>query len=233
MGRGRTAAEIQSTTEESAASFGTLQRPCGPGTARINAAESVAGTDKLYIGVANDRSGNIVRGALAELWESSKAFTKWCNRQGGLAGLHIELVDLDAQLFEAGKQHDRACLETFTMVGGGFIVDEFEGANRSSIDCSMVEFPEIVVSTARYTSDRLVSAVPNPPFMRTTSGAKQLARMQPTALSKVEFVYLDLESTRSDHELALPVAAALPEPPVVTSLLYSPSGSTDWSEKAK
>jgi hypothetical protein len=69
--------------------------------------------------------------------------------------------------------------------------------------------------------------------MRTTSGAKQLARMQPTALSKVEFVYLDLESTRSDHELALPVAAALPEPPVVTSLLYSPSGSTDWSEKAK
>ena len=88
-----------SEAEGGAGKFGSIESPCGPGDAKVKADQAGAGADKLYIGVANDRT-SIRNGLLKELFDGATGFAKWCNEQGGVAGLPVEVVDMDGKLFE-------------------------------------------------------------------------------------------------------------------------------------
>ena len=69
--------------EAAAGSFGDLPAPvCGPGKDKVADGEGGTGADKLYIGVATDRSSSIRPGLNKEMWDASEAFTKWCNEAG-------------------------------------------------------------------------------------------------------------------------------------------------------
>ena len=98
-----TAAGSTETTAagDSASKFGSIASPCGKAdsVATVKADEAGTGTDKLYIGVGNDRD-SIRPGLLKELWDGTNAFVKWCNEQGGINGLQLEAVDLDGKVLE-------------------------------------------------------------------------------------------------------------------------------------
>ncbi|MFM7068403.1 MAG: hypothetical protein ACKOYM_02980, partial [Actinomycetes bacterium] len=96
--------------------FGDLDSPCGPGNAKVAAGEGGKGTDKLYLGVANDRGSTIRPGLNKEVWDASQSFIKWCNDQGGISGLKIEPVDLDGQLLQVQAAMTTACKSVFAMV---------------------------------------------------------------------------------------------------------------------
>src|SRR5690606_30172660 len=55
--------------------WGTLPSPCGKGSFKVAEGEGGTGTDKLYIGVPNDRGAAIRPGLNKELWDASVAFT--------------------------------------------------------------------------------------------------------------------------------------------------------------
>ena len=93
--------------------FGTLASPCGAGSAKVSAADAGKGADKLYVGVANDRTSEIRPGLLAELWDAGVGFAKWCNEQGGIDGLQIEPVDLDGKLLSVEAAMAKACTDVF------------------------------------------------------------------------------------------------------------------------
>ena len=111
----------EGSTETTAAaaettSFGDLDSPCGEGDASVAEGEGPA-TDKLLIGVPNDRSADIRPGLNKEFWDTAQAYEKWCNDQGGIQGLPIELVDLDGQVTNVEAAMTKACTEVFAKIG--------------------------------------------------------------------------------------------------------------------
>ncbi|HLU42967.1 MAG TPA: hypothetical protein VKZ55_11240, partial [Microthrixaceae bacterium] len=104
------------------AMWGDLESPCGEGDARVAEGEGPA-TDRLLLGVANDRNSDIRPGLNAEFWDAATAYAEWCNAQGGIEGLEIELVDLDGGVVAVEAAMTTACEGVFAMVGGGYAMD--------------------------------------------------------------------------------------------------------------
>lgn len=157
----------QSTTpvESSEGAFGDLTELCGPGEYTVKADEAGKGTDKLYIAVPNDRSSTYQAGLNKVLWDASTAFSSWCNEQGGIGGLQIELVDADAGVFQVENAMTTACNDSFMMVGGGLVTDNLEFSGKDGSDfhkCGMAEIPAFTVSPAKSDSNGMVSPLPNP-----------------------------------------------------------------------
>ena len=129
--------------------WGTLPSPCGKGSFKVAEGEGGTGTDKLYIGVPNDRGAAIRPGLNKELWDASVAFTDWCNAQGGIGGLQIEPVDLDGKLFEVEAAMAKACHSVFGFVGGAFTQDDLSFTGKEGSDfhkCGLIDVPAFAVS---------------------------------------------------------------------------------------
>lgn len=109
----------------SESAFGDLAKVCGEGNFKIKADEAGKGTDKLYLAVANDRSAQIKPGLNKVLYDASVAFAGWCNN-GGVGGLPIKIIDMDAGLFNVEPAMTTACKDAFAMVGGGLVRDSLE-----------------------------------------------------------------------------------------------------------
>ena len=92
------------------ASWGDLESPCGEGDASVAEGEGPA-TDKLLLGVANDRNSEIRPGLNAEFWDAAVAYTEWCNAQGGIQGLPLEPVDLDGGVVNVEAAMTKACTD--------------------------------------------------------------------------------------------------------------------------
>jgi len=131
----------------------------------IDPAEAGTGADKFYIGVANDRTATVAPGLFQVNYDASVAFASWCNERGGIGGLPIEVVDLDAAVFNVEAAMTRACAEVFAMVGGGFAQDNLEFSGNESSDfheCEMIDIPGFTVSGQKSNSNGQVQAMPNP-----------------------------------------------------------------------
>jgi len=197
-GTATTAATSDTTGGDSGgdSKFGTLDSPCGPGEGTIKADEAGAGTDKLYIGVANDRT-SIRNGLLKELYDGATGFAKWCNEQGGVAGLPLEVVDLDGKLFEIEAAMAKACSGVFAMVGGGYAQDNliFTGKDGSDFHkCRMVAIPGFAVSTDFSEATDQVQALPNPPHRKGLSHFEGLKDLYPDRIEHYGVVYGNLPS---------------------------------------
>jgi len=149
------------------ADFGDLEAPCGPGELTVDPAEAGTGTgtDKLYIGVGNDRTSDLRPGLQRTIWDSSLAFVEWCNAHGGIGGLQIEVVDLPAAVLAVEAAMTTACTDVFAMVGGGMAQDDLQFSGSPDSDfhaCGLIDIPAYAVSTEKAESNGQVLPIPNP-----------------------------------------------------------------------
>jgi hypothetical protein len=211
---GRTTTTAAAT---SAGRFGTMASPCGPDVdgkkITLEASEAGRGTDKIYVGVANDRTSEIRPGLNKELWDSMVAFSNWCNRQGGIGGLPVEPVDLDGEVFKVEQAMNVACSQTFAMVGGGWAQDNLAFTGKDGSDfhrCKMIAFPAFAVSTDFSDANGVVQAMANLGYVKPITATKVLADLYPEQVKKTTVVYgegLDSLRINRDQNLAMMKAA--------------------------
>ena len=219
-----------STTADLTKKFGTLDNPCGKVDKPVTIKATDAGkkADKFYIGVANDRTFSVAPGLLKEMFDTSQAFADWCNAAGGLAGIPIEIVDLDAQFTNVEQAMGTACSSTFALVGGGWAQDDkmFSGKDGSDFTkCKMIAVPSFAVSPAVTEGDRIVQPVPNPAYQRSSAWLEDIAKLYPDKTKKLVVAYgAGSASLKANEEQIYAVAKKIPGSPwgVGDPIAYNP-----------
>lgn len=110
----------------------------------------------INIGVLNDATNTLVPGLGAIYLDVAKAFTTWCNAQGGINGRKIVFTSRDAKLTEAAARVIDACQKDFMLVGGGTPFDAATVGARAG--CGLGAIPAYVASQENRQSDK--QAVP-------------------------------------------------------------------------
>jgi ABC-type branched-subunit amino acid transport system substrate-binding protein len=229
------ASDTTAAGTDGVAMFGDLPSPCGEGDLTVEASEAGKGSDKLYLGVPNDRSTSFRAGLNKELWDTSVAFAEWCNAQGGIGGLKIELIDLDAQLFEVPAVMAVACRDAFMLVGGGQVQDnlQFSGQPESDFhECAMAEVSGFAVSPEKTGSNGQVQPLPNPAESASSLWVQALEEVDPDAADSVAEVWGDLpamHAIRNQH-IAVIESAGLD---LAGSFAYPATGLQDWTPLAQ
>jgi len=230
------ATTTEATAEADEASFGDLaEAPCGEGDFSVDPAEAGTGADKLYIGVGNDRSASVAPGLFKVNYDASVAFADWCNERGGIGGLPIEVVDLDAGVFNVEASMTTACAQVFAMVGGGFAQDNLEFSGNDSSDfhrCGMIDIPGFTVSGQKSDSNGQVQAVPNPGTSVATTWLADYHELFPeTTKSTTLWGELpSLEVTKNKYDAAV---AAVPGMEDIGAQSYPGVGVADWTPYAQ
>lgn len=222
-------------TEVASGQFGDLKDVCGKGSDKIKSGEEGTGADKLYIGVPTDRSSSIRPGLNKEMWDASVAFADWCNAAGGIGGLKIELVELDAALFDVAKAMSQACHSVFAMVGGGWAQDNLQFTGKDDSDfhkCGLVDIPGYAVSPEKSDSNGQVQPVPNPGTSVSNTWIRDFAKLYPQQSKKVAIAYAQLPALEVVKEK---YAAAVKDVglDLVAQIPYNATGMTDWTPLAQ
>ena len=227
--------EGDDTTVSEEIVFGDLPSPCGSGDYTVDPSEAGKGTDKLYIGVPNDRSTTFRSALNKELWDTSVAFTAWCNEQGGIGGLPIELLDLDAKLFDVPAVMSTACRDAFMLVGGGQVQDDQQFSGKPESDfhlCKMADIPGFAVSPQKTGSNGQVQPLPNPAETASYIQMLALKEVHPDKAEKVAEVWGDLpamHAIRNQHIASINEAGL----DLAGSFSYPVMGLTDWTPLAQ
>ena len=220
-----------------AASFGDLEGPlCGDGDFTVESSEAGSGTDKLYIGVANDRSSDIRPGLNKAMYDASVAFAGWCNELGGIGGLPIEIVDLDAALFNVEAAMTTACSDVFAMVGGGMAQDALQFSGRDGSDfhgCSMIDIPGFAVSAEKADSNGQVQPLPNVGGTVANTWLSDFATLEPDAAAKWSVIWADLPSLEIMRTKYKTAVDGIDGMELVGEQSYPPVGITDWMPLAQ
>ena len=220
-----------STPAGTGVKFGDLASPCGKAkdgvTPTVKAGESGKGTDQLYIGIPNERTSQIRAGLLAEMWDSSNAFVKWCNDQGGIDGLKIAPVDIDGQVLQVEAAMTTACTSVFALVGGGFAQDNqiFTGKPGSDFhQCKLVSVAGFAVSTEVSEGSGIVQPLPNPSHVRAANYFFELAKLYPDKVGRTVAAYGDFPALRLNKEQNKLTAQQVPGFGFIDDISYAPSG---------
>jgi hypothetical protein len=228
--------ENETTTTEAGGgsdSFGDLPSPCGEGEAAVAEGEG-PGTDKLFVGVANDRSAEIRPGLNKEFWDTAQAFATWCNEQGGIQGLPIELVDLDGQVVNVEAAMTTACTGVFAMVGGGFAQDQLEFSGKEGSDfhqCGLIDIPAFAVSIDKSLSNGKVEPIPNPANKVSTQWVRDLMKVYPDETELMSIVVGELPSMQT-VKTQFEAAAEAEGLELGDSISYPVTGADDWGPYA-
>lgn len=135
-------ATTSAAASSTAATFGTLASPCGPGTAKGSTDQGV--TDSaIKIGYGDDRGFSAAPGLDQEMGDAVSAMIDWCNQQGGINGRKIEGTRYDAAYVQTPQVMQKACGSQFMLVGEGFAGDESAEAIR--VGCNLPVVPGFVV----------------------------------------------------------------------------------------
>jgi hypothetical protein len=219
------------------AKFGTLDSPCGKSLANgkkatVKASEAGTGTDKLYLSVANERSSTIRPGLLQEMWDTSVAFTKWCNDQGGIGGLPLEAVDADAKVLQVESAMATVCSKTFALVGGGWVQDQLVFSGKEGSDfhkCKMIAVPGFAVSAEFGEGNGSIQPLPHPAYLQNTNWIEQLVRLYPDKMKKSTVVWGNLPSMKANKDEVVATGKAVPGYGSVPDIQYDAVGQPDWS----
>ena len=222
----------EAAAEQATGTFGDLEEPiCGEGDVTVDPAQAGLGTDALYIGVANDRTAQVAPGLFKVNYDASVAFAEWCNAQGGIGGLPIEIVDLDAKVFDVEAAMTTACSSVFAMVGGGFAQDQLEFSGKESSDfhqCGMIDLPGFVVSAEKGDSNGQVQAVPNPGTTVANTWLRDYHELYPetTRSTTVWGELPSLEVVKNKYEAAVADVDGMED---IGDQTYPAVGATDWT----
>ncbi|MCP4433984.1 MAG: ABC transporter substrate-binding protein [Actinomycetia bacterium] len=231
----------EANTEESTSEpttgdkFGDMESPCGPGEMTVEESESAGSPDKMLLGVANDRSSTIRPGLNKELWDTSQAFAAWCNAQGGIGGLEIELVDIDGKLLEVEASMAEACNGVFMLVGGGQVQDnlQFSGKPESDFhECVLADIPGFAVSPEKSESNGQIQPIPHPLSEAPSLWIRQFQQLHPEEAESMVEVWGELPAmeTVKEQTVAIFDAEGVENAGVFP---YPVTGLADWTPLAQ
>lgn len=230
--QGEDGTEASTAPAANQAGFGELDGEiCGDGDFSVEPSEAGRGTDTLYIGVANDRTAQVAPGLFQVNYDASVAFAGWCNERGGIGGLPIEVVDLDAGVFDVEAAMTTACAEVFAMVGGGFAQDQLEFSGKEGSDfhqCGMIDLPGFVVSAEKGDSNGQVQAIPNPGATVANTWLSDYHELFPetTTSATVWGELPSLEVVKNKYEAAVADVDGMDD---IGDQTYPAIGATDWT----
>ncbi len=239
-GGGDDASDSDGTTTTAAGSasstkWGDLDSPCGDGDFTVAPGEGSA-TDKLILGVPNDRGAEIRPGLNKELWDASVAFTDWCNDQGGIGGLQIELLDMDGKLFQVEAAMASACDTAFAMVGGAFTQDNLSFTGKDGSDfhrCGLIDIPAFAVSVQKSMSNGQVQPIPNPADKKSEQWIMDFKALYPEESAENVVVTGELPSMEVVHMQYDAAVQAVGGIEQLKPLTYPVTGMADWTPLAR
>lgn len=168
--------------------FGSLPSPCGPGDA--SGATDVGVTDtEITIGTVAD-PGGLKPGLNQGIFDSMKAFEKWCNDQGGINGRMVKVQLLDAKITEYPPQVAAACEGTFALVGGLAVLDgvgaqaQVDCDTSASPDVGLPNVPAAALDPLQSEADFTFQPLPNPANSYLVGPARWIAETYPDAITK-------------------------------------------------
>ncbi len=214
--------------------FGEMDSPCGEGDLRVDASEGHT-EDALRIGVANDRSSNIRPGLNKEIWDASNAFVQWCNDQGGIGGLPIEIIDMDGKLLEVESAMTTACADAFMMVGGGFVQDNLEFSGKQESDfhlCGMADIPALAASPEKSSSNGQILPLPRTASEAPNGWAETMLELEPQKASAAALVWGDIptmETIKEQDQVVLDSVGT----EIDGEIIYPVTGMSDWTPLAR
>lgn len=209
--------------------FGTLESPCGPGDPQRPAtvAEEDNGGDVIRVATASDKGALAAPGLNAELYDAAVAFAAWCNEQGGIRGLRLEVIDADAKLFEVPAVMERICAEAFAMVGGGVVFDDQEFPLFH--ECGMIDIAGYTVTAAKATSDGMVQPMPNPPNVKDAGWFHWAAEQYPDAVAHFATLTGDILTTQVVEAQYVEMMGTIPAFEIVDRIVYNSAGEATWA----
>ena len=216
------------------ANFGSIESPCGKGDFSVASGEQDGPTGTIQIGVPNDRGAAIRPGLQKPIWDASVAFSEWCNAQGGIGGLKIELIDMDAQLFNVEAAMQKGCHTAFALVGGGNVQDDLQFSGKADSDfhkCGLIDIPAFSVSVAKSGSNGTVQPIPNPIGNASTTWFSDFKQLYPDQAAKWAPVWGNLPALKTVKSRQEVVAKAVGMQQV-GDFNYPPIGTTDWTPLA-
>ena len=206
--------------------FGTLDSPCGPGTASGATAKGV--TNKtITIGYGDDAGYAAAQGLDKEMSDAVKPMIKWCNDQGGINGRTVVGKYYDAKVLQISQVMTQACNDKlFMLVGQGFVLDANQEQTR--IGCQLSTIPGFAVGTAFASGSGMQQPIPNPGNQEALSSAYQIAKLFPDAVKKAAFAFAEFPATRETRDKA---AAGYPKAGwkfLNCDQIYNIQGESDW-----
>lgn len=221
--------EAPVTTDASTGvTFGDLPSPCGPATdAGVpTIADGQNGGDTLRLGTANDHGYEGAPGLTVEMLDAAEAFAAWCNDQGGIRGLPIEIVDLDGKLFNVPPAIEQACAEVFAMVGGGWVFDDQMFPRFH--ECGMISFAGYAVSATAAEANGKVQPIPNPVDVKPGAWLVWARNNYAEAIKKTAIIYGDFLTTKMVAEQVEATMNAVGGFEIVDRIAYNPGGEANW-----
>lgn len=220
-----------SSTPEGAVTFGDLESPCGAAPdgviPSIDANDANGSTSAIRVATASDKGAALAPGLNGEMYDAAIAFSAWCNAQGGIAGLPLEIIDADAKLFEVPAQIENICSNAFAMVGGGFAFDDQVFPRFH--ECRMIDVPGFVVTTPKSQSDNMVAAMPNPSNRKDGGWFRWATTVAPEDMQAFATVYADVLTGQIVERQYVEVAEKIGGTKVVDRIAFNPSGETSWA----
>ncbi|HEV7527182.1 MAG TPA: ABC transporter substrate-binding protein [Acidimicrobiia bacterium] len=211
--------------------FGTLDSPCGPGTAKGATDKGVTDTS-IKIGYGDDAGYSAAAGLDKEMSDAVKPLIKWCNDQGGINGRKVVGTYYDAQVLQVTKAITQACSDkVFMLVGQGFVLDANQEQTR--IQCQLSTIPGFAVGTAFASGSGMQQPIPNPGDEEALSSAYQVAKLFPAAVTKAAFAFADFPATQETRDKA---AAGYPKAGwkfLNCDQHYNIAGESDWKPFAR
>jgi ABC-type branched-subunit amino acid transport system substrate-binding protein len=188
------------TTAPAVPKFGTLDSPCGAGTAKGATDTGITDT-QITIGYGDDAGYAAAPGLDKEMSDAVKPMIKWCNDQGGINGRKVVGKYYDAQVLQVTQAMTQACNDkVFMLVGQGFVLDANQETTR--IGCKLSTIPGFAVGTAFASGSGMQQPIPNPGDEEAVSSAYQIAKLFPTAVKKAAFAYADFPATTETRDKA-------------------------------
>ena len=208
--------------------FGDLPSPCGPATdAGVpTIADGQNGGATVKLGTASDHGYEGVPGLTIEMLDAAKAFAGWCNEQGGIRGLPIEIVDLDGKLFNVPPAIEQACSEVFAMVGGGWVFDDQMFPRFH--ECGMISFAGYTVTATAAMANGKIQPIPNPANVKPATWLIWAKDTYPEAVENVAILYGDFLTTKSVADQLAATMDAVGGFGDPTMIPYNPSGEANW-----
>ncbi len=211
--------------------FGDLESSCGPTpeglTPSVDAAQAQGSPDVIRVATASDKGATLAPGLNGELYDSAVAFAAWCNAQGGIAGLPLEIIDADAKLFEVPAQIENICSSAFAMVGGGFAFDDQIFPRFH--ECGMIDIAGFVVTTPKGQSDNMVAAMPNPSNLKEGGWLRWASAAYPEDMQSFATIYADVLTAQIVERQYIEIAEQLGDIEVADRIAFNPSGETSWA----
>ncbi len=214
------------TVKPTVVKFGTLDSPCGKGTATGTTAKGVTNTS-ITIGYGDDAGYASAPGLDKEMSDAVTPLIKWCNDQGGINGRKIIGNYYDAKVLQVTQVMTQACNDNvFMLVGQGFVLDANQEQTR--IQCQLSTIPGFAVGTAFASGSGMQQPIPNPGDEEALSSAYQVAKLFPDAVKKAAFAFADFPATQETRDKA---AAGYPNAGwkfLNCDQHYNIAGESDW-----